>query len=108
MSDQTYIQQLADEIRHSTPENLVPDGDTDSLFLIYAVLALAKGTKLSAADVHNAWAAWMSQKDPNHEAIRPYEELSEEAKSEDSPFAQAIRSVARRRGLGRGGETPLV
>lgn len=94
-----YIQKLATEIKDNTPPDAAPDEGTDDLFLIYACLALAKGSSTTSADVHNAWSAWMSKTNPNHESIKPFDELPHETRQEDSPFVQAIRSVAERYGL---------
>jgi hypothetical protein len=87
----TYIEQLAHQIRSSTPGDLVPDDDADRLFLIYAALALAKGQDVTRRDVHNAWAAWMAAREPAHESIRPFDELDEATKNEDDPFVAAIK-----------------
>jgi hypothetical protein len=91
----TYIERIAQRIRDEVPEHLVPDGEVDSLFLIYAVLALAKGPSVTARDVHNAWAAWMATTHPSHMAIRPFDDLPDETQSEDEPFVIAIRAAAR-------------
>jgi hypothetical protein len=101
----TYIGALADEIRAEVPADIQPE-DSDVLFLMYAVLLLAKGTDVLPADVHNAWAAWMSTRDEGHESLVPYEELSGPAKAEDNPFVTAIRRVAQRRSRIRGGPAP--
>ncbi len=63
----------------------------------YAVLALAKGTAVDASDVHNAWAAWMSERDPGHRAIKKFDELDDETKEADEPFVDAIRAAVGRR-----------
>ncbi len=89
-----YIVDMAQRIRRELSPELIPEGDTDSLFLIYAVLALALGAKVTARDVHDAWAAWMSQQNPAHESIRPFDELDEETQAQDEPFAEAIRRVS--------------
>jgi hypothetical protein len=47
-----------------------------------------------AGDVHNAWAAWMLARDPEHRSIRPFEELDAETQAADLPFVEAIRSAA--------------
>lgn len=91
-----YLTELGEAIRREVDPHVLPAGDTASLFRFYAVLALAKGTAVTAEDVHNAWAAWMSDRDPNHEAIKPYASLQEGVKQEDQPYAEAIRRVASR------------
>ena len=97
----SYIAQIAAEIRSAVPPESLPSGDTDELFLIYAVLALAKGIDVEARDIHNAWAAWMSTKDPEHESIVPYADLPAEVRREDDAYLAAVRRVASR--LGREG-----
>ena len=53
----SYLAQLAQDIRDEVPPELLPDGDLNLLFSIYAVLALAKGASVDDEDVHNAWVA---------------------------------------------------
>lgn len=57
---------------------------------MYAVLALALGEKVETANVHDAWSAWMSQSDPSHDSIQPFDKLPE-----DGPFAEAIKRAVR-------------
>jgi hypothetical protein len=95
----TYLDELAAEIEHEIPAELLPEGDTGLLFRVYAVLLLAKGGEVTARDVHNAWAAWMQERSPDHRSIKPFSELDAGTQESDEPFAQAIRSVAGRRGL---------
>lgn len=91
-----YIDRIAEAIRHEVSPSKLPDEDTAPLFRLYAVLALAKGTGTTLRDVHNAWSAWMIGSDPNHESIRPFNELSPEVQAEDEPYVNAIRTVAGR------------
>lgn len=95
----TYLHDLAAEIRGEVPEAVRPDEDTTELFLIYAVLLLAKGDRVSREDVHNAWAAWKVIRGEDHQSVRPFGELSDATKDEDSPFVVAIHRVAKRRGM---------
>lgn len=92
----TYLDELAIEIEGRVPQHSLPDGETGSLFRLYALLALAKGRAVSAVDVHNAWAAWMQERDPNHRSIKPFEELDAETQAYDEPFVEAIRAIAER------------
>jgi len=92
----SYITEVADAIRSEVDPRLVPEGDTASLFRLYAVLALAKGTAVTPEDVHNAWAAWMSGNDPTHASIQPFDALSPTVQREDAPFVDGIRTVAAR------------
>jgi hypothetical protein len=91
----SYIAEIAAEIRRAVAPQFLPEGDTDGLFLIYAVLALAKGQAVDARDIHNAWAAWMTTLDPEHDSIVPYDDLPPEVRHEDDPFVAAVRRVAR-------------
>jgi hypothetical protein len=92
----TYIDDVAANIRARVPVDLLPDGDTTLLFQVYAVLLLAKGADVSAADVHNAWTVWMQTLQPNHESLVRYEDLDRRLQASDQPFAEAIREAYRR------------
>lgn len=92
----SYLDELATEIERQVPADVLPDGDTRSLFRLYALLALAKGRSVGAADVHNAWAAWMQERDPHHRSLKPFDELDAETQASDEPFVEAIRAVAER------------
>ena len=96
----TYIDEVADEIRREVPPQLIPDGDTVDLFRLYAVLALAKGEDVVLEDVHDAWSAWMSARDPNHRSLKRLHELDRDVRRSDEPYLQAIRAAARARQLG--------
>ena len=72
----------------------MPKGDTDLLFLMYAVLALTVGEDVRTEDVHDAWSAWMTYRDPSHKAIKPFSQLNPETKETDLPFVYAIKKVA--------------
>lgn len=90
----TYLDDLAAEIATRVPRELLPDADTSLLFGVYALLALTKGGNVSAADVHNAWAVWMRERDPEHMSLKPFEELDPATQASDEPFVQAIRTAA--------------
>jgi hypothetical protein len=90
----TYVDELASEIQQHVPARLLPVGDTLPLFRMYALLALTKGQTVSAEDVHNAWAVWMLEQDPNHRSIKPFDELDADTQASDEPYVRAIRSVA--------------
>ena len=96
MSASTYIDNVAHEIQLEVASDLVPSEHARELFLIYAVLALSVGESVTRRNVHDAWSAWMAKIDPQHESIRPYEELPPDVREEDDPFVAAIRAVARR------------
>ena len=89
-----YIQRDAALIRENLPEGTEVSNDAEVLFLIYAVLMRVKGATTTAADVHDAWSAWMSGSEPEHESIVPFCDLDEDTQSEDEPFLIAIRRAA--------------
>lgn len=91
----TYLEALAAVIRSEVPEDLVPP-DSDSLFVIYAVLARAKPDGVTAQDVHDAWVAWMAGRGEAHASMVPFEDLPADVKAEDAPFVDAINAVQRR------------
>jgi len=98
----TYVDVLAEAIRRAVPPQALPDGDNAPLFRLYAVLAMAKGETVALEDVHDAWAAWMSEQNPNHQSLKPLADLPPEIQNADRPYLDAIRGVARERGIGRG------
>jgi hypothetical protein len=92
-----YLDDLGGRIRAEVPPGELPHDDTKSLFRLYAVLLLAKGEDVTLADVHNAWSAWTSDREGNHESLVPFEELPPDLTAADEPFLAAIHSVARSR-----------
>lgn len=90
----SYLDEVATAIKEHVPAEVLPDTDTQELFRLYAVLALAKGRDVSAADVHNAWAAWMQERNPAHRSIQPYSALDAATQRSDDHFVSAIRRVA--------------
>lgn len=90
----TYLHELAVQIRAEVADDLVPLA-SDSLFLVYAVLLRAKAEQVTAEDVHDAWVAWMIGRGEQHDSMVPFPDLPPEVKSEDLPFVEAIKAVAR-------------
>ena len=91
-----YIDRVAALVHRALPTDLVPDeADVDDLCRIYALLVLAKGEQMNVEDVHDAWATWMSMKEPDHESLKPFRELDPDTRREDAPFLLALQAVAR-------------
>lgn len=91
-----YISELAEAICAAVPEDHRPrSGDDLRLFRLYAVLARAKGVAVTAEDVHDAWSAWMGDRQSAHPALVPYAQLNPEQQRQDVPFLQAIAAVAK-------------
>jgi hypothetical protein len=93
----SYIDDIARQIQAEIDPVLLPDqGDLRKLMRLYALLALVAGQYVTRRDVHNAWAAWMSEIEPDHESLDEFEDLSPDVREEDEPFVKAIRTVAGR------------
>lgn len=71
-------------------EEYACDGE---LLDLYVLLALTKGQECSAEDVHDAWSLWRGNSQPGHDSIVPFSQLSEQIKSYDYPYRDAIRRV---------------
>lgn len=84
---------IADECG-ATIEGEIPLEDL-LLYRIYALLCLAKGTRTTSEDVHDAWAVWCAEEDPEHHSLVPFDELRFETQLLDDPYRDAIRAVAR-------------
>ncbi|MGP4027422.1 DUF7701 domain-containing protein [Actinomadura sp. 3N407] len=91
----TYIEDAADLVRSCLPPEARPPEDAAPLFLIYALLARAKGEATTTEDVHDAWSAWMATVNPQHGALVRFDELPPEARAQDIAYVQAIHTAAR-------------
>lgn len=94
-----YLDDIASVIQSHIPEDRMPKGDAGELLRIYAVLARAKGVTVTQSDVHDAWSAWMSERNGQHESLVEYEELARNVQAEDAVFAAAIRRAAEQLGF---------
>jgi hypothetical protein len=89
-----YLDNIAAKIRERIPAERMPTGDVEALLRIYAVLLRAKGATVTYSDIHDAWAAWMVQRDRSHAALVAYENLPANIQEEDQIFTKALRSAA--------------
>src|SRR6266511_1001358 len=91
----SYLDKIAAEIRRTAdPEAAASDEDLP-LYRLYAVLLLAKGQDVMAEDVHNAWAAWASEHEPESRNLLPFKELSLRVQRKDQLFVDVIHQVAK-------------
>lgn len=86
-----YLDEIASKIRSYLPQDRLPEGNSDELFLLYAVLARSKGKAVTCSEVHDAWAAWMASRNSDHASLVEYDQLSDDVKREDTLFVEAIR-----------------
>lgn len=91
----SYLSETARIIRDNLQPDASPPENSDSLFLLYAVLLRSKGEAVTAADVHDAWAAWMESRRPNHPAIVPFDKLPASVQETDLSYVRAIHAAAR-------------
>lgn len=91
-----YLDLLAAEIQRAADPEAKPPDDDLPLYRLYAVLLLAKGNNVTAEDVHNAWAAWASEHEPQSRHLLPFKELSLQVQKKDQSYVDAIHEVANR------------
>ena len=92
-----YIDEIAHQIASELEPGRLPDeGNVDRLLRSYAVLACVKGGEATLEDVHDVWAAWMVEVNPDHPALRPFAELDHSTRQEDEPFLRAVLAIAER------------
>lgn len=96
-----YLDRLAAEIQRVVDPEATPPDDDLPLYRLYAVLTLVKGQDVTSEDVHNAWAAWASDHQPESRHLIPFKELSLTTQREDDVYANAIRSVSKHLRLAR-------
>lgn len=101
-----YLDELAAKIRAYIPEDRMPEGEADDLLRVYAVLLRAKGVDVTLSDVHDAWSAWMANRDGGHPSLLAFENLPADLQEADRVFAQAVRKAASDMGH-RTGSLPL-
>lgn len=89
-----YLDDVGAKVRGHIDPEVIPDGNVDQLFRLYALLALTVGTRTRGEDVHHAWVVWMSDIDPTHPSLVPFQQLDEITQNGDEPFVQAVREVA--------------
>lgn len=97
-----YVSGLAERIA----KQVALDNDTDDIHIhpdynplydLYALLCLTKGTNTTNQDVHDAWSIWQNKINPKHHSLRPFSELTPEVQALDTPYRNAIRTVAKER-----------
>jgi len=67
---------------------------------LYVLLVLTRGEQTTLQNVHDAWAVWRTQTNPQHKSCIHFEDLSLEVQELDREYMQAIRGASVR--LSRG------
>ncbi len=96
-----YLDKIAAEIQRTADQEAIPPDEDLPLYRLYAILLLAKGQEVTAEDVHNAWAAWASEHDPQSRHLLPFKELSLPVQHRDEKYVDAIHKVAERMRIGK-------
>jgi hypothetical protein len=95
-----YLDDIATVIRTHIPKQRLPEGDSEGLVAMYALLARAKGDSVTCSDVHDAWAIWMAKRAPGHPSLLTYDKLSKDVQREDEIFVAAIKRTVAELGIG--------
>lgn len=89
----SYLKDDADRVRARLPRHVPVPDNSETLFLMYAVLGRAKGARVTQEDIHDAWVAWMEARGEDHEAMKPFNELDRDTQNQDLPFVIAVRDA---------------
>lgn len=89
-----YIDALGNRIGLLLSPELRPKTNAESLYRLYALLALVKGRDVTLENVHDAWSLWKSATNPGHESIRPFSQLDTETREKDRPYVEVIQKLA--------------
>jgi hypothetical protein len=92
-----YLDEIARAIHRAAEGHGRPTPADLALHRIYAVLCLSVGGATTNEMVHHAWAAWRSATLPEHPSIVPFDQLDEAVQDLDTPYRNAIRTVAAQR-----------
>lgn len=84
----TYIQRVLRDIQKELPDI------SGGLARYYSLLVLTEGVNTTLANVHDAWAVWQDTTSPAHQAILPFEQLTEEVQELDRKYRDAIVRVS--------------
>ena len=94
-----YLDDIAARIRKHIPDERMPKGHAEALLRTYAILLRSKGCDVTESDVHDAWSAWMAERDHKHVSLVAYDELPGAVRDEDRIFVTAIRRAADELGI---------
>lgn len=85
----TYIDEVYAAVKAEIP-------DIDPLLLpLYALLAMCSHGYADMEEVHDAWAIWRHQTQPDHRSLVPFSELSDEVAMLDYIYMMKINRIAK-------------
>ena len=103
-----YLDDIAARIRVHIPDDRMPDGGADELLRLYAVLLRAKGADVTDSDIHDAWSAWMANREKQHESLIEFGKLASGVQEEDRVFTKAVRRAADELGQSKPSRPPFA
>lgn len=87
--ESNYVQLATAVLR----KELGPELDSD-LERLYVLLVFTRGEQTTLRDVHDAWAIWRTQTNPQHKSCICFEDLTPEVQELDRKYMQAIRDTS--------------
>lgn len=95
----TYLEIIADAIAAELPAGAKAQDGMRELLLLYALLAVTHGSRVSKRHVHDAWVTWQLLRGEEHRSNVPFDELTADVQAEDEPYREAIVQAAQKLGL---------
>jgi len=87
--ESNYVQLATAVLRKELGSGL--DSDLERL---YVLLVFTRGEQTTLRDVHDAWAIWRTQTNPQHKSCICFEDLTPEVQELDRKYMQAIRDTS--------------
>lgn len=87
--ESNYVQLATEILRKELGSEL--DSDLERL---YVLLVFTRGEQTTLRDVHDAWAIWRTQTNPQHRLCICFEDLTPEVQELDRKYMQAIRDTS--------------
>ncbi len=94
LADECYLDMIAALIEQSLDPEDRPSEDAETLYRLYALLALTVGSATTPENVHDAWVAWTLLRGDEHEALVPFNQLAPAIQELDWPYVNAIRLIS--------------
>lgn len=83
-----YVQKAEELLKERMPA-------IDSALLpLYTLLVFTQGENVTREHVHDAWACWRNQTNPDHKSLIPFDQLTPEIQDLDQRYTDFIAEVA--------------